>query len=249
VIRSLLKKQIENFWETIGVKLEICRKRTRLPEAHRFDYQKRYIDFNIQPGMRVLDMGSGGDPFPNATVLVDGFMEPILRGESLVVDRPFVLADICQLPFPDKAFDFVYSAHVLEELEDPIQASKELMRVGKRGYVETPALAKDMLFAWAKGIQKWHVVSIGSTLCFFEYSKRQLDGINSNIFRQLILGKWEHPLQKTFSENQDLFNVMFLWEHKFSVYVFYLDGSVRILDESTESPNTTIPASTVEYQL
>jgi hypothetical protein len=248
-MRSLLKKQIENFWDTIGVRLHIQRKRTRLPEAHRFDYQERYVDFNIQPGMRVLDMGSGGDPFPKATVLVDGYLETMLRGESLVVDRPFVLADIDQLPFPNKIFDFVYSAHVLEEVEDPIKASKEVMRVGKRGYIETPTFAKDMLFAWAKGIQKWHVVSIGSMLCFFEYSKRQLEGINSNIFRELIFGKWKHPLQKTFSDNQDLFNVMFLWENKFSVYVFHLDGSVRILDESSESPSIAMSASTVEYQL
>jgi len=37
------------------------------------------------------------------------------------------------MPFPDKSFDFVYCAHVLEHVDDPIRACREIMRVGKRG--------------------------------------------------------------------------------------------------------------------
>ena len=102
--------------------------------------------------------------------------------------------------------------------------------MGKRGYIETPTLGKDALFAWARNLQKWHVLAIGSRLCFFEYTERQLDGINSKVWRQLIMGKKYHPLQEAFWNNQDIFNVMFPWDERFSVVVFYLDGSMKTLN-------------------
>ncbi|HLH31396.1 MAG TPA: class I SAM-dependent methyltransferase [Terriglobia bacterium] len=197
----------------------------------RVDYQTRYIDFQIQPGMSVLDIGSGGEPFPHATILAERFLQPKFRYEALVTnDKPLVVSDIHHLPFSDKYFDFVYASHVLQNTEDPVRASLEIMRVGKRGYIETPTFGKDALFAWARNIQRWHVCAIGPRLCFFEYTERQLDGINSNVWRDLINGRKHHPLQDAFWNNQDIFNVMFLWERPFSVVVFYLDGSVQTLN-------------------
>jgi len=233
---SSLRRQLERFWDKVGVRLQLRRKRSHKPlgQDHRWDYQKRHVDFGLQPGMRVLDIGSGGDPFPSSTVLAERYLQPVFRAESLVTDsKPLVVADIHALPFPAKSFDFVYSAHVLEVIEDPIRASKEIMRVGKRGYIETPTQGKDVLFAWARNLQKWHVVAIASNLCFFEYSNRQLQGINSDVWRQLIFSEWEHPLQDAFWSNQDVFNVMFQWHDRFSVFVFYLDGSVKALNSST----------------
>jgi hypothetical protein len=37
----------------------------------RFLYQSRAFDFGIQPGWKVLDIGSGNDPFPLATHLAE----------------------------------------------------------------------------------------------------------------------------------------------------------------------------------
>jgi len=230
-IFSLLQEQVPH-----------TRKHSSFPGVERrFEYQTRYIDFQIQPGMRVLDIGSGGEPFPHATILAERFLEPKFRYETLVTDnKPLVLADIHRLPFPCKYFDFVYSAHVLQAIQDPIQASLEIMRVGKRGYIETPTFGKDALNAWARNLQKWHVLAIGSRLCFFEYTELQLDGINSKVWRQLIMGKKYHPLQEAFWNNQDIFNVMFPWEETFSVVVFYLDGSMRTLNASPEA--TPVPS-------
>ena len=243
-VRSLLSSQLQRIWDKLGARIELRRKRTFKPSDHRFDYQKRYIDFAIEPGMRVLDIGSGGDPFPAASVLVERNLQPVFRTESLVTnDKPLVVADIHALPFQAKSFDFVYSAHVLEVVDDPIQACKEMMRVGKRGYIETPTEGKDVLFAWARNLQKWHVVAIASNLCFFEYSDRQLGGINSGAWRELIFDKWQYPLQDAFLDNQDVFNVMFQWTDRFSVFVFQLDGFIRTLNTSTEfsSPVFDIP--------
>jgi SAM-dependent methyltransferase len=73
---------------------------------------------------RTLDIGSGGgmygykDLFPNQ-VSVD--IDP---------DRhPDVLGDAHALPFPDASFSVVLCTEVLEHLEDPKQAIKEMARV------------------------------------------------------------------------------------------------------------------------
>jgi len=214
------------------------RRRPQWPgEDHRITYQRRYVAFDFQPGQRVLDVGSGGDPFPFASVLTDRFPnESPTRHEPLVTRHtPFVVSDIHALPFGDKTFDFVYCSHVLEVVEDPVKACQEIMRVGARGFIETPTLGKDTLFGWARNLQKWHVVGIGETLCFFEYSERQLDGIKSPLWRDRILSKWYDPLQEIFYENQDVFNVMFTWARQFSVYCFRLDGSVKTLHTTSES--------------
>jgi methyltransferase family protein len=226
-------------WNHVGLRLAVQRRRRfKWPgEDNRFDYQKRYVNFDLQPGDHVLDIGSGGDPFPYATVLTDRFLEKSpSRCEPLVRDtRPFLVADIHELPFRDKGFDFVYCAHVLEVVDNPLRACAELMRVGKRGFIETPTAGKDMLFAWARNVQKWHVVAIGSHLCFFEYADRQLDGIRSPLWRDHIRSEWCHPLQEVFYGNQDVFNVLFTWEHQFSVFLFRLDGTVQALHADVEA--------------
>jgi hypothetical protein len=226
-------------WNHLGIRIEVQRRRrVKWPgEVNRFDYQKHYVKFDIQPGDQVLDIGSGGYPFPYATILTDRFLEKSpYRFESLVRDnKSFLLSDIHELPFRDKGFDFVYCAHVLEVVENPLRACAEIMRVGKRGFIETPTAGKDTLFAWARNLQKWHVVDIGRNLCFFEYSERQLDGVRSSIWRDHILGEWCNPFQDVFYANQDVFNVMFTWEHQFSVFMFCLDGTVQALNADVEA--------------
>jgi SAM-dependent methyltransferase len=172
-------------------------------------------------------VGNGGDPFPYATVLVDRFIDMnYARHVPLVTNRkPFVLGDVHNLPFRDASFDFVCCSHVLQLIDDPLRACRELMRVAARGFIETPTASKDMLFAWAKGEQKWHVVAIAGTLCFFEYSERQLEGIRSTTWRDLIFSRRHHPIQDVFYGNPEVFNVMFSWRGHFTVFVFRQDGT------------------------
>lgn len=195
----------------------------------RSTYQERHVNFRFDQQERVLDIGSGNHPLPYATVLLDKFTGvTVHRSESLRKDdRPLIVADVCNLPFKDKVFDFVYCSHLLEHVDDPVQASKEIIRIGRRGYIETPTFGKDTLFAWAQEMHKWHVVGISNVLCFFEYSARQLEGVRSSAWTNVILDGWYHPLQEAFYNNQDIFNVMFEWEDQFTVLAFYLDGSTR----------------------
>jgi SAM-dependent methyltransferase len=241
LIPQPIKRSVRSLLERVPLRVELRPLRQKwLVETDRFGNLRRYVNFNIQPDDRVLDIGSGGVPFPRATVLVDRFIEPTVhRHGSIVQDgKPLVLADIHQLPFSDQSFDFVYCAHLLEHVDDPLKACAEIMRVGKRGYVETPTMCEDILFAWARDRHKWHVVAIGRALCFFEYTPRQLEGVGSTAWENVILDKRYHPLQQAYFENHDLFNVMFPWEDSFTVYVFHLDGRVETLGVQDSSGET-----------
>src|ERR1700733_6220826 len=43
------------------------------------------------------------------------------------------------LPFGDKAFDFAYCRHVLEDLYNPFLLCTEMARVAMAGYIQTPS--------------------------------------------------------------------------------------------------------------
>ena len=129
----------------------------------------------------------------------------------------------------------IYCFHVLELVENPPEACQELFRVGKRGYIETPTAGKDMLFAWARGEQKWQAVTIARTLCFFKYSERQLDGIRSPVWRDLIFSGRHNSIQEVSYSNQDVFNVMLTWTDRFSVFVFRLNGTIETLNADVTS--------------
>jgi SAM-dependent methyltransferase len=87
----------------------------------------------------VLEVGSGGNPYPRANVLLDAYEETRERHyEPLVADRPTVPGFVEHLPFRDKVFDFIIASHVLEHSWDPVRFLSELERVGRCGYIECP---------------------------------------------------------------------------------------------------------------
>ena len=231
-----VKTLVRSVLDRIPLTVETRPLRRDLPAgAGRFYYQQHHVNFDITPGDLVIDIGSGGDPFPYATHLVDRFLEPTEHRHGPLVkrDKPLIAADVHHLPFRDKAFDFVYCAHILEHVDDPITACAEIMRIGKRGYLETPTMAEDMLFAFTQHIHKWHVVANAQTLCFFEYSVRQSEGIRSNAWADVIDSRRYHPLQDAFYKNQDIFKVMFTWEESFAVFVFRSNGTIESLNAET----------------
>lgn len=196
----------------------------------------RELDYSYQDGLLknvpdhgvVLDLGSGARPFPRATLLAERFLgsTPHRAQERAVKDRrPLLVVDVHNLPFADDSIDYVYCAHVLEHVEDPLRACREIMRVGKAGYIETPTRMKDVLFSWAEEIQhRWHVVRCGNRLVFFEYDAVTRRGLGCDLWRRSILSRWYHPNQDLYFPNQHLFNTCFEWTEGFEVSVFWLDG-------------------------
>jgi SAM-dependent methyltransferase len=98
----------------------------------------RKLRLPIEPHFRVLEVGSGGNPHPASDVLLEKYLDNSHRLKSIQIDRPIVLADACQMPFKDGAFDYVIAFHVLEHVDQPERFIAELMRVAKAGYIETP---------------------------------------------------------------------------------------------------------------
>lgn len=92
---------------------------------------------------RILDVGSGHRPLPQADVLADRFLENKERNGDLVADRPLILCDIEHLPFKDNTFDFVNASQVVEHVDNPDQAIRELRRVSSSGQVDTPAYVNE----------------------------------------------------------------------------------------------------------
>ena len=99
----------------------------------------RRLHVPVPASALVLEVGSGGNPYPRANVLLDAYLNTRERHyQRLVVDRPTVLARVERMPFRDKAFDFVIASHVLEHSDDPEAFVAELQRVARAGYIETP---------------------------------------------------------------------------------------------------------------
>ncbi|WP_443643412.1 class I SAM-dependent methyltransferase [Candidatus Levibacter sp. Uisw_134_01] len=106
---------------------------------NKLKWTTRRFNLGIPANALVLEVGSGGNPYPRSNVLVDAHEETRERHwEALVSDRPTVLSFGENLPFKDKVFDFVIAAHVLEHTPYPEQFLKELERVAHAGYIETP---------------------------------------------------------------------------------------------------------------
>lgn len=111
----------------------------------------------------VLEIGSGDRPNPRSDVLVDRFVEDNTeRGGNLKIDRPLVVADAHQLPFKDRAFDYVVCYHILEHMDDPARFIREITRVGKRGYIQSPSEIAEKLFHWP--FHRWYVNLIAGRL-------------------------------------------------------------------------------------
>ena len=89
--------------------------------------------FKKNPNWSILDLGGGSDAFTSATTVFD-----IEDYSSLYTTKRFVQGEACSTPFDDKEFDFVTACHIIEHVKDPKAFCGELMRIGKRGYIEFP---------------------------------------------------------------------------------------------------------------
>jgi hypothetical protein len=118
----------------------------------------------LRPTDVVLDVGGWACPFNRANYVLDaepydtrGFYRTVGLPGSQGGDKEYfaretwVRRDICArepFPFPDKTFDFVICSHTLEDVRDPLWVCSELVRVGKRGYIEVPSRLAESSRGW-----------------------------------------------------------------------------------------------------
>ncbi len=106
-----------------------------------------WVSSRVPRGGKVLEIGPGYIPFP----LADTFVGWLGSGDN------FVQCDIQQdtLPFADNEFDFVYCRHVLEDIYNPFLVCREMSRVAKAGYLETPSPIAEMCRGIDAGSGQW----------------------------------------------------------------------------------------------
>lgn len=109
----------------------------------------RKLKLPVNKKALVLDVGGGDVPYPRANVVLDKYLDNFERGTNLRLDRPLIIGDARKMPFKDKAFDFIVASHVLEHMDNPVLFLKELMRVGKAGYIETPSILYETIVPYS----------------------------------------------------------------------------------------------------
>jgi SAM-dependent methyltransferase len=126
-----------------------------------------YLLGHLRPTDRLLDVGCGPGTITADlagrvahVTAVDRAADAVeaaraeLAGEDVVVER----ADVHRLPFADGTFDVVHAHQVLQHLEDPVHALREMARVTRPGGLVAARDADYGAMTWAPeapGITRW----------------------------------------------------------------------------------------------
>lgn len=172
----------------------------------------RYAEFmyggfkiKIPKGALVLDVASGGRPYWRSDVLFDKFVvDDSERDSKIVIDRDFVMGDVNRLPFKDKAFDFAIARHILEHLEHPDRFLKELGRVAKAGYIETPSSFSECLHGWP-----FHIWQIDASDGVLEVRSKEKE--NKQLKKLLEHFYHDKCLKKFYLKKRGLFYTCYYW--------------------------------------
>lgn len=157
-----------------------------------FFESKIYPGFKIKQGELVIDLGSGDKPFWRADVFLDKLSlgnEQRFSSSNIIKDLGlFVDGDITKTPFKNKAFDFSFCSHVLEHIERPDLAIKEILRISDRGFIEVPDGMVEMMAPYQSHL--WFVFLNNNQLIFLRKSKQMHSVLKENNLKYQYLAKY-----------------------------------------------------------
>jgi SAM-dependent methyltransferase len=174
-------------------------------------FYRRRIVIPVTSSSLVLDVGSGDKPHWRADVLVDRFPDAehaIQRSgsQSARAPRPLFDADVTDMPFGDKVFDYVICSHLLEHVLDPGAAIREMVRVAKAGYIEVPRAASSKIIDFPSHL--WWCRLEGDVLVFEAKQDHAFDAeIESFVRRPNI----ERELTAMIDRHLDDWVIAFSW--------------------------------------
>ena len=227
--------------------------------SQKIDLDPRWlaVQKKLEKSEKIIDLGCGNNPVKGATVGVDSYIgsnERSLGVGSIINTKKmkergitFVNARIdFPLPFGDKEFDFAYSNHVFEHLEDPAMACKEMMRIAKSGVIITPSILAELIFG--RPYHRWLVMDRNNSIFFFrkrpfedrpfgehpkwdEARKKWIIENNTNPFDILLnydnwyRGKEKLPrlgniLRKYWHSHHPIIEVIFNWTGNFEFEIY-----------------------------
>lgn len=154
----------------------------------------------------VLEVGSGGNPYFRANVLIDAYYDTRERHYAkLISDRPTVLGFVENLPFKDNSFDFVIASHVLEHSKDPEKFLSELQRVSKSGYIEVPDAFFERLACYLD--HRLEITDVDDELII----RKKKNYIQDKEIENLFANKFKSIFGKVVSQYPFKFNVRYYW--------------------------------------
>ena len=156
-------------------------------------------NFLKNENLKVLDIGCGYSPNEYANVIAD-----VQDFSSFYQERDFVQILGNELPFKDKEFDFVVTSHVIEHVDSPELFIKEIVRVGKSGYIEVPTKLEDNLVFENKKAHLWH-------LEFDDIDQQLIIKKKIQVFEPILTVSAINKFRKYFS---DSLIIQLLWKDK-----------------------------------
>jgi uncharacterized protein YbaR (Trm112 family) len=169
----------------------------------------------VGPDSLVLEVGSGGNPYPRANVLLDAYETSRERHWApLASDRPTVLGFVENLPFRTQAFDFVIAAHVLEHSSQPSAFIGELERVAKAGYIEVPDALLERLNPYRD--HRLEITCRNQTLVIRKKASWRNDPVVVDLYEDRAKPVFTRELVPRFPFE---FHVRYYWENKVNFHV------------------------------
>lgn len=128
---------------------------------------------NIKSSDLVLEIGPGGYPYWRSDCCADVFDETsqvdLTQFGGIALDtkgKPLFRIENGKLPFKDSSFDYIICSHVFEHVpiaDLPFLVS-EIMRVGKRAYIEFPKPMYDYIYNFDVHVNLLDIVN-GEIIC------------------------------------------------------------------------------------
>jgi hypothetical protein len=135
----------------------------KVEECNQMQVDRKDILSKINMHDFVVDVGGWFKPLKRANKIIDILPYETRQIKNAIGDadekerfsrNDWIVRDLCDrtlFPFKDKEVDFVFCSHTLEDIRDPIWVCSEIVRIGKRGYIEIPSRALET----TKGIENW----------------------------------------------------------------------------------------------
>lgn len=189
---------------------------------------KNRSDLRIGAKDRVLEVGGGHNPHPRANVVVDKFVSSNYHrsGDIKVLrNQQFLQADGEALPFRDKEFDYVICCQVLEHVDNPVKFLAEQFRVAKRGFIETPSLLGEYLYA--RDSHRWVLHEVNDVLYLVDKNNINFSvGYNLMDLVQYYLPQHSIGFKIMERTHPNLLTVRIEWEHDFRFEVNPTDPAI-----------------------
>ena len=183
---------------------------------------------------KILEVGPGERPFS----LANYFVDVVERENSFQLDL-----DKDKFDLSDGYFDFAYTRHVFEDIQNPDFAFNELKRVSKFGFIETPSPLSEC----ANGVD---IHGIYRGYIHHRYIIWNEDGTIHFLPKYPIIEKisFNDTLIESYLEEPLYWNNYFLWDNNskfviykngfnFNIVSDYKDLLQRSIEKSIESTN------------